>query len=475
MNRYRVIYPYMILTAGLVLRLWDLTSCPAWYDESFTRLLAGLPLDRLILATAGDVHPPFYYLMVWAAAHLAGNSLLVLRLVSVVFSMLGLLAFHRLTGLLHLDTPARLVALGLLTFHPVSVFYAQEARMYTLLLFLVIMQAVRLVERNWVSLAFFTLLALYTHNYAIFYTTLLGLVGLLVELKRPIPAYRAGIDGTFSHMGIPGLVAALGLPGLAFLPWVLVLVSQMRTIAGGYWIQPITAGSTLLAVLQILAGWNIPDWIIPWTALNLFVGLLALALAGIRARRWALVLLAFGPLALAVAGSLAWKPILLFRGLIGIVPALAILAGETWTSSSTRGRVLGAALVLPILVTLVWQIGVNHAGAAKGTALWPEFRGITIHLDDESLVIAGDPSTNFLLDAGCPEEGGALSRTTRAALGFRSIRLADLPEHYQFAGMVTPLSTACHLSTFTRITKTAQPVYLNVRPLATWGIWNAKR
>lgn len=474
MKRYTRIYPYMILVAGLVLRLWDLTNCPAWYDEAFTHIMAGLPLGQMITATAGDVHPPLYYLIVWGAAHIAGNSMFTLRLVSVIFSMLGLLAFHRLTGLLSLSRSIRLLALILLTFHPISTFYAQEARMYALLFFLVILQFSFMWERRWVLLGLVTLAGFYTHNYMLFYTALVGLVGLVRELKRIVPMYRAGIDGTFSHTGVPGLVAALGMPALAFVPWVLVLLNQMRTISDHYWIRPITFGSVLLDCLQIWAGWNVPDWFYPWAAFTLFVGLLVLLGTGLQNRRWSLVLLAFGPLALAVAGSLAWKPILLFRGLIGTLPFLAILAGEVIIKSNQLGKWISAALILPMFLTLIWQIGVNHVGASKGTAKWPEFTGVTIHLDDESLVISGDPTNNLLLDAGCPEAGGSLSATTRAALGFRSVKLADLPEHYQFAGTLTPLSPPCQVKIYTQITANAQPVFVEKKELAQWGIWNAK-
>ena len=79
-----------IFVAALALRLFDLGAAQFWYDESFTALLSRLPFAQMIQATAGDTHPPLYYLITWSLASTVGSSEVVLRLPSVIFSMLSL-------------------------------------------------------------------------------------------------------------------------------------------------------------------------------------------------------------------------------------------------------------------------------------------------------------------------------------------------------------------------------------------------
>src|SRR5512146_2707300 len=84
----------VILTAifyvALVLRLIDLGTAQFWYDESFTLVLSRLPFVQMVQATAGDTHPPLYYLITWAVVHLLGSGEWALRFPSVIFSMVGL-------------------------------------------------------------------------------------------------------------------------------------------------------------------------------------------------------------------------------------------------------------------------------------------------------------------------------------------------------------------------------------------------
>jgi len=50
------------------------------YDEAFTAAITTLPPDGIVLATAGDVHPPAFYLAVRAVRLVFGASESALRL-----------------------------------------------------------------------------------------------------------------------------------------------------------------------------------------------------------------------------------------------------------------------------------------------------------------------------------------------------------------------------------------------------------
>ena len=53
----------LILLAGAALRLYRLGADSLWYDETVSTYLAGSRLPDLLRHTAGDIHPPGYYLL----------------------------------------------------------------------------------------------------------------------------------------------------------------------------------------------------------------------------------------------------------------------------------------------------------------------------------------------------------------------------------------------------------------------------
>src|SRR5690606_16059505 len=71
-----------------------------WYDENFTLILARLPFDRMIAATAGDVHPPLWYLIEWGWLRLFPDPGLVpawtLRIPALACSVFTFVAFRHL-------------------------------------------------------------------------------------------------------------------------------------------------------------------------------------------------------------------------------------------------------------------------------------------------------------------------------------------------------------------------------------------
>src|SRR5512144_2102958 len=62
----------LILLAGFALRAFRLGAGSLWYDEPVSVYLAGSSLPELLRHTAGDIHPPGYYLLLRAWLILAG-------------------------------------------------------------------------------------------------------------------------------------------------------------------------------------------------------------------------------------------------------------------------------------------------------------------------------------------------------------------------------------------------------------------
>jgi mannosyltransferase len=163
-----------ILAVALVLRLVFLASQSLWAAEGVSVWLAQLPWPDFGGALRhGEANMTFYYTLLRFWLRL-GRSEFVVRSLSVIFSgatvpVLYLLAartFGIRTGLV----TALLVALN--TFH---VRYAQEARSYSLVVFLVSLASLWYVEaiehpsrRSWIAYIVTSVLAVYSHVFAVF-------------------------------------------------------------------------------------------------------------------------------------------------------------------------------------------------------------------------------------------------------------------------------------------------------------------
>jgi mannosyltransferase len=131
----------VILVLAWMLRLFQLEVDSLWGDEIFTATQSPLPLPELLRWTAGDIHPPGYYLIVgrlaaWSGwAYLPSSALTdwLWRFPSAVAGTLAVAATYRLGT----DLLGRWVGLGgalLLAVSPVAIQYSQEARMHGLFL-----------------------------------------------------------------------------------------------------------------------------------------------------------------------------------------------------------------------------------------------------------------------------------------------------------------------------------------------------
>ena len=146
MRRSRALVILLILVlAAFALRAFRLDFQSLWYDEAFSVYLAQFSLVEITARTAADIQPPLYYylLHVWIA--LAGEREFAVRFLSLSFGLLTIpLLFVTARGLFNL--PAAILAALLATFSPLYLWYSQEARMYTLITFLLLLSGYAMVR-----------------------------------------------------------------------------------------------------------------------------------------------------------------------------------------------------------------------------------------------------------------------------------------------------------------------------------------
>lgn len=323
---------------GLGLRAFHLGSGSLWYDEAFSALAAERPFAQMLDATAYDVHPPLYYAILWAWFRLwpgAGRpSEAWLRFPSLVFSVLAIPLTWLFARGFNLERRAALLATALLAATPFQIFYAQETRQYSLLLFVSLLTVVCWQRRWWSGVCAGLIGCMYTHNLGVIWAGVFGLLALLQDRST----WRRLLWAGFSA-------------GLAYLPWAIRLIVQLTQWGSiGYWLPPVTPGGFVYAFHALLWTEHTPYAIaLPGLFLSMSLLILASAQPPSLLRR-----LFWGPPLVIAAISILVQPIFFARGLIMVTPAFYTLIAAGLLRLDHRPRLLlGAALAGTLTVALV--------------------------------------------------------------------------------------------------------------------------
>ena len=135
-RRSSLVLSALLVVLYIAARAWRLNASCLWFDEIFGVHAARHTWGGLWSFVAADlIHPPLFYalLKIWVAA--GGESLEWLRFFPLLASIACLVPFLLLARGLRLGVFASNLALLLLAAHGYLIKYAQEVRMYSLLLF----------------------------------------------------------------------------------------------------------------------------------------------------------------------------------------------------------------------------------------------------------------------------------------------------------------------------------------------------
>lgn len=403
----RPLFGVLWLAGGalLALQVYFVFANPyIWQDEVFTLQLIRHPVAELVALTAVDVHPPLYYLLVKAAVTaLPGVPAIPLaKLVSLLpYALLWLGAGGvgwRQKGPARLAAGVFALCLGGM---PKLADYGTEIRMYSWGLFFVTggllagwytARTGRI--RGWVGLVIFGLLAAYTHYFACVAVAVAYLALLVWQLVR---RDRRGL----LHWAVAAAVTAA-----AYLPWLFVLLAQLRTVQGNYWIEPITgetvagygtflfgSGSLWVAVALVAVLWLASR---PRGADGLFVG--------------AALLCPFWTIAVGLIASAVVRPVFVARYL---VPELGCL----WLGVAVALARLPRQRVKPLVLV------------ALAAAVWGNTRTFVA---DQQYQAAETRSTLAVLD-GMPADAKLVSTVTRV-----QEKLAGLCDRDSYGWQVSP-------------------------------------
>ena len=199
-----------------------------WGDEIFSINLINMPIKELLRATANDVHPPLYYLILKGICHFTGQSGPMLHAVSLLpYLIVLVLALTVIRSRFGKSTAFLFVTFASLLQNAVR--YNVEIRMYSWVVLFVLVSYLSLYEilyhNRWADYVLFilsSLAAAYTHYYALIAVAFFYLVLMLYAILR-----RREI--------VLRVVMTWILTALGYSPWLIVLIRTFFRTSSDWW------------------------------------------------------------------------------------------------------------------------------------------------------------------------------------------------------------------------------------------------
>ena len=349
-DRHIALFTASLVALNLALKLWEIGKQGFWLDEALTVLHCQQSLVEVLRFSSHDHNPPLYYLMASWWIHLFGISEAAVRSLSALLSsvtVVAIIAFARR----FLNLEATVFAGLMFTASNVHLYYAQEARTYSLVSLLCVcsfylftslldrpdVRARGALRRDAALLALVNTLLVYSH-YVSAWVLVVQIFTACLVARRDTESFRMILLGQ----------AAVAI---ALLPWFGFALAVIPR-RGEFWLGPPTPRD-FLELLQWFAG----NRLLFWIDLGVLLAALACTLARAEERRFRadpaklalLGLWAFFPLLADYALSVL-TPIFLPRYLlyssIGLILLIAYLVSIAPVSRPTRYAAMAAMFAL---------------------------------------------------------------------------------------------------------------------------------
>jgi len=327
--------PWLALAAGVVLALGVVvrfaTVSPLWLDEAQTVGIARVSLRHLPAALRHDGAPPLFYVLLHGWMRVFGESNFSVRFLPGLFAVAALplawLAGRRLGG-----RTVAWSAVILLASSPFAARYATEARMYSLVVLLVLagyLAVTELLKRPRsrpaaAGVAVITGALLLTHYWSLYLLFVVGATLVVVARRASSPAREGARRG----------LMAMAVGSLAFVPWLPTFLYQAKH-TGTPWGGAGQLRSMVDTVFHFSGGYWDPGLLLGMAT----YGLIVLAVAGrpvnrsrieldLRTRPGGrhLAVVGFGTLAVAIVATIVGGSAFAVRYASVMFPMIVLLA-----------------------------------------------------------------------------------------------------------------------------------------------------
>jgi uncharacterized membrane protein len=327
-SRFEVVALALIILLCAGLRIYHLGAASLWSDEMFSRYYVDVFGLHYVLSDglSRETNPPTYYLLLQGWMALWGHSEAALRSLSALVSILCVPVAY-LLGREFGGKSRSLAAALLCALCPVSVYFAQEARAYALLMLASSMAlwaaaVFQRDSRSWKAAGWYLLsatLCLYVHVTGLLFVAACTGAVLLSFLRKGVSARQACLR----WLALNGLVLLLGLP------YYLHVFAASHSAVINY-VPPAGVHQLVYCLSLLVAGIVTPY---PWPAFLLAaavgIALVVSLLLNLPSRRASVTLIGIPCLFVVLVLVLSIRrPILLPRTLVFMVVPLCVLAGR---------------------------------------------------------------------------------------------------------------------------------------------------
>lgn len=338
---------YLLIALGFGLRLFHLDRQSLWFDDIITVHLAKLPLVAGLdgLLSQGIQLTPQYH-WITKAWLLVGDSEWLLRFPSLCFSLLAIPLMFQL-GQCYFGRDVGLLSAAIITLNPYQIWYAQEVKVYSLLLVAAIgsMYAfVRLLQggrkQSAIQLVIFNMLGFGSH-YFMFLLPTVQFIFIVLHFKR-----------YYAHLRTWLLINILSASIL--LPWFGYIFVRQHFTTGIGWIPAPILTDPLLTIWNFTIGYQ--EEFTPALIVSLFIVAFSLILGILKVKAFKplnhLVLIwFFFPLSVVWLFSQGPTSFYVDRYFLVIVPALILLLALGVTTIANYKLKVGLGLTLLLATT----------------------------------------------------------------------------------------------------------------------------
>jgi uncharacterized membrane protein len=300
-----------VLLIGIGIRMYKLGSHNLWFDEDLSLHIA----QSKNLFSYTKPNPPLYFLLLSFWIKFMGISEFALRLLSVFFGIGSIYLSYKI-GKLFFDRSIGLMSALIISISPIHIWYSQEARGYTLSVFLIMATTyyfILALKENkhclWVNFILLLSLSVYTNYFSFLIIISTGTV--IIFLKNYRRLLKRWLLICFS-------VAIL------FSPWVFSFLRDALAVKSNFWLSKPSLQSLLVTLENFNVGYNAAQGA---HLASVFIYFPLLILGAFYAKKEkAVILLSFLFLPILITFIISqWVPVYIDRQLILFSPFYYIL------------------------------------------------------------------------------------------------------------------------------------------------------
>lgn len=170
---------FAIFILNFLLKLIGINASSLWHDEALSVKNTFLEFGHIKHESEWDANPPLYYYCLWIWSHIFGHTEIAVRSMSAFFNALAAVCFFYFLQKRNTLKTTLVLSFVYLS-HPFLFYYAQEARSYSLILLLMMVNII-CTENYFIKRTYGNALLLGLLNFLLFYTHYITGIYLVIQ------------------------------------------------------------------------------------------------------------------------------------------------------------------------------------------------------------------------------------------------------------------------------------------------------